>query len=137
MVITHQGNDAIQESRDQELREESKDRKSISFDCVPNVSGDAHATDSQDPRKETRCGHLYGGKNQTPQMVVAAALAMSNAAQNGHSQLNRVGIQDVDTLQQQPILTAYQCWVNDPFTVPSNGGAAYNQFKDGIGTLFK
>ncbi|KAF3334576.1 hypothetical protein FCM35_KLT21180 [Carex littledalei] len=51
---THQGNDAIQESRDQELREESKDRKSISFDCVPNVSGDAHATDSQDPRKETR-----------------------------------------------------------------------------------
>ncbi|KAF3330114.1 protein TPX2-like protein [Carex littledalei] len=50
---THQGNDAIQESRDQELREESKDRKSISFDCVPNVSGDAHATDSQDPRKET------------------------------------------------------------------------------------
>lgn len=31
---THQENDAIQESRDQELREESKDRKSISFDCV-------------------------------------------------------------------------------------------------------
>ncbi|XP_078180864.1 targeting protein for XKLP2 isoform X2 [Carex rostrata] len=49
---THQENDAIQESRDQELREESKDRKSISFDCVPNVSGDAYATDSQETRKE-------------------------------------------------------------------------------------
>ncbi|KAF3328057.1 hypothetical protein FCM35_KLT06663 [Carex littledalei] len=227
---TRQGNDPIQESRDQEQREETKDRKSISFDCVldylarnlclsknhtglnaPNINifvirsqmyqemhmqliarilekrqgnsnleflkgasfGSELCTKSAHCIKiqkldcpyatlktfeiirerysnngvpiaptglfiwKVRCGQLYGGKNQTLQMVVAAALAMSNAAQNGHSQLNRVGIQDVDTLQQQLVLTAYQCWVNDPFAVPSNGGAAYNQFKDGIGTLLK
>ncbi|KAJ4802381.1 TPX2 (targeting protein for Xklp2) protein family [Rhynchospora pubera] len=45
-----QGN-AIQETRGQDLREETESRKSISFDYVPKSRGDACGTASQEPNK--------------------------------------------------------------------------------------
>ncbi|KAJ4783095.1 TPX2 (targeting protein for Xklp2) protein family [Rhynchospora pubera] len=45
-----QGN-AIQETRSQDLREETESRKSISFDYVPKSRGDACGTASQEPNK--------------------------------------------------------------------------------------